>query len=36
MVNFFVMRIKMNKLTIEQVPEMLRAEVQELLNEATG
>lgn len=33
MINFFVIQIKLGKITLEQVPEKYRAKVEEALNE---
>ena len=33
MINFFVIQIKLSKITLEQVPEKYRAKVEEALNE---
>lgn len=32
MVNYYVMRVKMGKITLEQVPERYREEVERLVN----
>lgn len=34
MINFFVIQIRLGKITLEQVPEKYRARVEETLNES--